>query len=184
TAALPAIDKVLQTKGSSMADTFPVFWAWNVATKSYAGGGGYPEAATYPGVKTDALADGANAINSGYGAFAYVGTLDGQTQISLDTDATRNAGVLVPVEGGVAKLDQVQKLPANAQGEVIVVVAGISPKKQDAPFTIHYGAPDASDGGASSSGGGGGGGCATAPSHHDALPLSALALLLVLRRRK
>ncbi len=184
TAAIPAIDKVLQTKGSSFADAFPMFWAWNAATKGYAGGGGYPEAATYPGVKADALSDGATAINSGYGAFVYAGTLDGATKVSLETDASRNAGVLVPVESGVAKLDQAQKLPATAQGDALVVVAGVSSKKQDAPFTIRYGAPDAPDAGASSSGGGGGGGgCRTARGEGGALAFAIAALLVPLARR-
>ncbi len=164
TLAMVATDKVLQTKGSSIADAFPTFAAWNVATKGYAGTGGYPDAAKYPGVKVDPLADGANAITSGYDYYGYVGTLDAPKTISLDTDTTRNAGLMIPLDGGKAQLDKAAKLPTTAQGDVIVVVAGITTKKTDAPFTIHLAdpGPNDGDGGASSSGGSSSGGCRAA----------------------
>jgi hypothetical protein len=159
-----ATASALEAKGSSMAEAMPLFRAWNVATKDLAGTGGYPNAKSYPGITAvEALADGATAITSGLGSFAYRGTLDTATKISLETDATRNAGVLVPVIDGAPDLEQAKVLPADAQGEVLVVVAGITSKKTDAPFTIRYGAPGGSSGGGGG-GGGGDGGCATAPS--------------------
>jgi uncharacterized membrane protein YgcG len=175
TKSLVAADAVLMTKGSSLADDYPLFGAWNAATKTLAGPDGYPDAAKYPGVNVAALADGVTAISSGLGYFAYRGTLGADASISLDTDGARNAGVAVPIEGGRPDLARAVKLPANvAAGDVLVVVAGITTKKTDAPFTLHVAAPDpgilsssSGDGGASSSsssGGSGGssssGGCA------------------------
>jgi len=171
--AIAATDAVLATKGSSIAEAYPVFGAWNVATKSLAGTGGYPDAAKYPGVATQALADGAAGITSGLAYFAYRGALDAPSNVSLETDGARNAGLVVPLEAGKPNLDKAQKLPANAEGEVIVIVAGITTKKTDAPFTVRIGAPVSGGGsssggsssGASSGGAGGddGGGCAAAP---------------------
>jgi hypothetical protein len=166
---LEATDAVLQTKGSSLVEAYPMFAAWNVATAALAGTGGYPAAAAYPGIKTATLEDGASNITSGLGYFAYRGTLTGRYQISLETDPARNGGVVVPIEGGKARIDVAQKLPANADGEVIVVVAGTTTKKTDAPFTIRLLEPDPnapSASSSSSSGGSSGGadeGCQSAP---------------------
>jgi uncharacterized membrane protein YgcG len=155
TKSLVAADAILMTKGSSMAEDYPLFGAWNAATKTLAGTGGYPDAAKYPGVKVAALADGVTAISSGLGYFAYRATLGADASIALDTDAARNAGVAVPIDGGKPDLARAVKLPANvAAGDVLVVVAGITTKKTDAPFTLHVAAPD--PGVASSSGGDGG----------------------------
>jgi hypothetical protein len=151
---------VLEARGSSMAAAMPLFRAWNVATKDLAGTGGYPKAASYPGItEVQDLADGVSAITSGTGSFAFRGTLDKATKISLETDATRNAGVLVPIVDGAPSLDAAKALPADGTGEVLVVVAGITSKKTDAPFAIRYGAP----GGAGGGGGGDDGGCRTSP---------------------
>jgi len=172
TKSIAAADAFLMTKGSSIAEDYPLFGAWNTATKTLAGTGGYPDAAKYPGVKVAALADGATAITSGLAYFSYRGTLDADSKISLDTDATRNGGVAVPIDGGKPDLTRAVKLPADvAAGDVLVVVAGITTKKTDAPFTLHVGPPDPAmgsssggDAGASSTGGPGGGsssgGCA------------------------
>ncbi|MEA2753549.1 MAG: hypothetical protein QOI41_7692, partial [Myxococcales bacterium] len=125
TKSIAAADAVLMTKGSSIAEDYPLFGAWNTATKALAGTGGYPDAAKYPGVKVAALADGVNAITSGLGYFSYRATLEAEASISLDTDATRNAGVAVPIDGGKPDLSRAVKLPANvAAGDVLVVVAG------------------------------------------------------------
>lgn len=193
TTAIAAAAKVLETKRSSLAEAFPLFWAWNVATKGYAGGGGYPDAARYPGVKLGALEDGASAITSGLGAFAYLAKLDAPQAITLETDAARNAGLVVPLEDGRANLDKVQKLPATVSGDAIVVVAGITTKKTDARFTLRLAtpepsaAPSSSGGGAGGGGRGDGGGCAVATSPRDALVglgLAGLATVLIRRRRR
>lgn len=199
TASIGAADAVLMGAGSSIAAEYPLFGAWNTATKTLAGTGGYPDAAKYPGVKTAALADGVTAITSGLSYFSYRGTLDASSSITIEADATRVAGVAVPIEGGKPDLARATKLPANMQGDVLVVVAGTTTKKTDAPFTLHIGAPDPESPSSSGTpatpstggdgGGGDSGGCATAspaPSRtSDALALLGLAIvgLVVTRRR-
>lgn len=143
TKSIAAVDAVLATKGSSLAEEYPLFGAWNTATKALAGDGGYPDAAKYPGVKVAVLEDGASAITSGLAYYSYRGTLDEPSKISLETDPARNAGVAVPIDGGKPDLSRAVKLPANLEGDVLVVVAGITAKKTDAPFTLRIGAPDA-----------------------------------------
>jgi hypothetical protein len=197
TKAVAATDAILMGKGSSIAEDYPLFGAWNAATKTLAGTGGYPDAAKYPGVKIEKLADGAAGITSGLSYFAYRTTLDAPSKISVETDATRNAGIAVPIAGGKPDLGRAAKLPANMEGDVLVVVAGITSKKTDAPFTVHIGAADpaiAPDAGAptsSSGGGGGGGGCTTTRSREGAHARDAfaalaamLAGLVVARRRR
>jgi hypothetical protein len=204
TKSLIATDAFLTSKGSSLAEDYPLFGAWNTATKTLAGTGGYPDAAKYPGVKLAALAEGATGITSGLSYYSYRATLDALSKVSVETDATRNAAVGVPVVAGKPDLTKAVKLPANLEGDVLVVVAGITTKKTDAPFTIHVGppGPDASSSGGTSgadggtgagSGGGDSGGCATAgkappaPSPaRDAFATIALVLgaVVVARRRR
>lgn len=190
---LPAADAVLKKKGSSLAEAFPVFAAWNVGTGKLASTGGYPNAATYPGVKIDTLADGIEGITSGLAYFAYKGTLDATYEIALETDATRNGGVLVPIDHGTLRLDRAQKLPASAEGEVLVVVAGTTTKKTDAKFKVRFQAPGAGSSASSSSGapsgGSGSDGCRAAPrpaSSGGALVFAgvAAAALAALRSRR
>lgn len=138
---LPAIDKALKAKNTSLADEYPLFAAWNVGTGKLESKDGYPDAAKYPGQATTSLKDGASDITSGLGYFAYKGTLSAQVGISLETDATRNAGVVVPIIDDVLQLSEAKKLPANATGTVLVVVSGITTKKSDAKFTLHIGDP-------------------------------------------
>lgn len=204
TKAVAATEAVLATKGASLAQDYPLFGAWNVATGTLAGEGGYPDAAKYPGVKTAALAEGAKGITSGLAYYAYRGTLDAAAKIALEADAARVGGVAVPVVGGKPQLASAKPLPATMEGDVLVVVAGITTKKTDAAFTLHLEAPDpdaSSSGGASGTsgssgdGGGGGGGdsggCAVshegpAPAHGSGgLAATALALggIVALRAR-
>ncbi|MFO0741844.1 MAG: MXAN_6640 family putative metalloprotease [Labilithrix sp.] len=202
---LAAIDQALKAlpgEPSSLADEYPLFAAWNVGTGKLKSAGGYPDAAKYPGQKTEKLADGASDITSGFGYFAYKGTLGAEQNIRLETDATRNAGVVVPIVDDVLELDQAKKLPANANGSVLVIVSGITTKKSDAKFTIHIGDPAAetpepgADAGASSRGAApppaaappaDDGGCQTGgtngPGPLSSAGLLALGLLIVRRRR-
>ena len=113
-------------------------------------------------------------------------------KIALETDETSNAGVVVPLDGEKTQLDKAQKLPAVAEGSVLVVVTGVTTKKTDAPFTVHI-APD--EGGASSSssgsasGGGGGGGddggcaCSTQKSHANGALAWFVAVMIIVARR-
>jgi hypothetical protein len=191
--AVPAMDAVLKTKNSSLADEFPLFWAWNVGTKDRAGAGGYPDAAKYPGVKTvGTLEEGATGITSGLSAFAFIGDLGGKMKVSLETDEARNSAVLVPLDGEKTQLDKAQKLPAVAEGRALVVVTGVTTKKTDAPFTLHVSADEGTSSSSSSSGGGGSGGgddggcsCSTPSSRVDGAGAAGFvfaAVLLFARR--
>ncbi len=192
--AIAAIDAVLKTKGSSLADDFPLFWAWNVGTKDRTGTGGYPDAAKYPGVKSvGALEDGANGITSGLSSFAFIGDLGASSKVTLETDEARNGGVLVPMEGGKAQLDRAQKLPAVAGGQALVVVAGVTTKKTDAPFTLRVGPADEPAPSSSSSSGGapadeGGCACTTEGGRRGGLGATAAAcaatVAIAARRRR
>lgn len=191
--AVPAIEAVLTKRGSSLAETYPLFAAWNAATKDRAGTGGYPAASTYPAVKTSPLADGASGITAGLGYQVYLGQLTGPSKVSLETDAARNGGMLVPLEGGKARIDKAAKLPAVGEGDVLVVVAGVTAKKTDAPYTLRI-APDEGEGTSSSSSSSGGGspaeedsGCGVAGARRgDAVGaiVGALAILVARRRRR
>lgn len=192
--AMDAANAVLTAKGSSVGQAFTLFSAWNAATKSPVpvAGEGYPEAATYPGIKKAALADGVMGITSGYSSYTYQGTLDTPTTISLSTDATRNAGLLVPITAdGKADLANAKPLPATASGAVLVVVAGITTKKTDGPFTIVYSTPAAGDAGptAPSSTENKAGGCAVSARAEGAEPgglliATVVSLVLGLGRRR
>ena len=196
TKSIAATDAVLTAKGSSIAAEYPLFGAFNAATKTLAGEGGYPDAAKYPGVKAEVLADGVNGISSGLSYFVYRGALDALSKVSIEGDAARLAGVVVSVAGGKVNLTTAKPLPANAEGEVLVVIAGTTTKKTDAPFTVRLGPPDpagtTADGGTSSgsTGGGGGGddgGCAVTASPatpSTALTTLALAVALALIRTR
>lgn len=193
TKVIAATEAVLATRSSSLAADYPLFGAWNVATNSLAGEGGYPEAAKYPGVKTAALEEGATGITSGLAYYAYRGMLAGPTKIGLETDAARNAGVAVPIVDGKVQLASAKPLPADVEGDVLVVVAGTTTKKTDAAFTIRFepadpgatssgGTPNGSSGSSGDGGGGGGdgsGGCAVG-SRRPAQGLDGLATLATL----
>jgi hypothetical protein len=138
---LAAVDAVLLDRSSSLAQAYPLFAAWNAATGSLAGTGGYPDAAKYPGIKTEPLADGASEVMSGVSYFVYRGILDASKSVEVQADLSRIRALVVPLENGKARLDQLKDLPANVEGEVLVVVAGISEKKTDAKFTIRIGDP-------------------------------------------
>ncbi len=193
--AIPAIEAVLAARGSSLAETYPLFAAWNAATKDRAGTGGYPAAAIYPAVRTASFGDGVGGITAGLGYQVYAGTLDGPSKVSLETDPTRNGGMLVPLEGGKARIDKAAKLPAVGEGDVLVVVAGVTAKKTDAPYRLRVGPDDgtttsstSSTSSSSSSGGtaeDSGCGVAGAPRGEIGAGLvTALAMLVARRRRR
>ncbi len=194
--AIAAIDGVLKTKGSSLADDFPLFWAWNVGTKDRAGTGGYPDAARYPGVKNvGVLEEGSSGITSGFSSFAFIGDLGGKAKVTLETDEARNGGVLVPLDGEKVQLDRAQKLPAVGEGRVLVVVAGVTTKKTDAPFALHLGPADEAASSSSSSSGGapaedGGCSCSSDRARNDGargsavLALAVTAAIAAQRRRR
>lgn len=148
--ALDATNGVLSAKGTSLGAEFTSFTAWNAATGDRAGGGGYPLAASYPMVATTALPSeigtSIKVVSSGLGARYYLISASDPRVVSIETDPQRNAAVAVPLEGGVARLDRASPLPAKIAGDAVIVVAGQSALKTDAPFTLHVGKvpPDSS----------------------------------------
>ncbi len=135
--AIAATDAVLQAMQSSIADEFPLFAAWNAATGARTGTGGYPNALDYPEVAVNELASaGSKAITSGLASFYYHAQAATPMQVTLETDSTRNRGLLLPFEDGRARVDRVTPLTAELSGEGIVVVSGIATSKKEAPFTV------------------------------------------------
>jgi hypothetical protein len=142
---LEATETALSPRGSSLATEFTLFAAWNAATGKLAGGGGYPLSMSYPMVETTDLPSTVGAsvkgITSGLSAFYYRFAGDAARVVSIDADPRRNAGVAVPLVDGIARLDRIEPLPARLEGEAMIVVAGQSTLKTDAPFSLHVGAP-------------------------------------------
>ena len=154
---LPATDVVLTARGSSLASEFLQFAAYNAATSTRApDAGGYANAAAYPLVPFKALngseGDLVSDVASGLGAFYYSVTAAAPTQLSLDADPTRIAALWLPITGGKVQVANAEPLPTTASGEGVVVVAGQSLSKTDAPFTLKGAVPSADDVGPVSSG--------------------------------
>lgn len=168
--ALAATDVALEASQSALAAEYPRFAAWNAATGTRAGRGGYPEAAMYPMVTVAELTGGsAHAITSGFASYYFHVSLEASARVSLEPGAPRNAGTWIPLVDGVAQLAAAVPLPATlAAGEAIVVVSGTTVNKTDAPFSVAV-AP-----------GEGGGGCAAGV---RAEPSVGLAILLLLTGR-
>lgn len=139
--ALPAADAALAARGSSLAEEFLQFAAYNAATGRRAPkSAGYANAADYPEVPIAALPTGMPTDTaSGLGAYYYA--VPAGAAVSLDAAPGRVAGLLLPLEDGVPALSKAQPLPAKADGEAIAVVAGQTLARTDAPFTLLIGAP-------------------------------------------
>jgi MYXO-CTERM domain-containing protein len=144
-AVFDASDAVLTGMGTSLADEYGTFAAWNAGTGKRTGTGGYPDAAKYPTAPTTAFPDGAPAeltgITAGFSATYFtLGDAAART-IALETDDTRLGGLVVPLENGKARVDQIAKLPATVSGSAIVVLAGRSSKKTDVHWTLRATTP-------------------------------------------
>lgn len=147
-AALEATESVLASltpSPSTLAAEFTTFAAWNAATGDRAGSSGYPLAASYPEVKTQALSAEVGAsvkgITSGLSATYYLVTATAPRIISFEADPSRNAAVAVPIADGVALLEKSTPLPARIEGDAVIVVAGQRSLKTDAPYALHVEAP-------------------------------------------
>ncbi len=191
--AMAAAEQVLPDLGAPMSEAFPLFLAWNAATGSRAGAGGYKNAAKYPKLAIGELPEGdkVDGLTAGFSYQMYHTQASKPTEYLLDTDPTRNRGILLPLTGGVADAARATALPATLEGEGIVIVTGVSAKKSDAAFTLRWQSPGTSSSGASGSGGSGGGssgGCSAAtggPSGWASVPaLLTLAAVLAGRRRR
>jgi len=152
---LPTTDQVLKKNGSSLAQEYTEFAAYNAGTGSRAPTrGGYQNGAAYPEVKLKALdtAPGelVSDVESGMGSFYYSVSSTSPLALSLDADPERVAALAIPLVKGTADVAAAQALPATLDGEAIVVVAGQSLNRTDAPFTLRAATP--SDAGPESSG--------------------------------
>ncbi len=139
--ALETADVVLQARGSSLAAEFLQFAAYNAATGERATDeAGYLAAADYPLVPLTPFAVEPGAAlpenSSGFGAFYYSVATTSPLELGFESDPTRVAALLMPLVEGKARLDQAQPLPATLEGEGIVVVAGQTLDRKNAPFTL------------------------------------------------
>jgi hypothetical protein len=149
---LPATDAALQQRGSSLAEEFLQFAAYNAATGERApDSGGYVDAASYPLVPLEALTNThgelVSEVGSGLGAFYYSLNAEVSTELSLEADPAREAALLAPLVDGKLQLDLAKRLPATLEGPGIVVVAGQSLSRTDAPFKLSGKPPSTEPGG-------------------------------------
>jgi hypothetical protein len=139
---LAATDAALQARGSSLAREFLEFAVYNSATGERAPrSGGYEHAADYPEVPFKPL-DTAKAplwqgVTAGVGAFYFSLSTPQPLQLSLAADPSRLAAVLLPLSSdGKPDLAAAQPLPAQANGDALIVLAGQSTLRTDANFEL------------------------------------------------
>lgn len=148
---LTATDAALRARGGDLGSAFLEFAQYNAATGSRSPSrGGYAQASSYPEIELTTAASVGNGdtfseVLSGFGAFYYSLHADSRLALSLAADPARVAAVLVPVVDGRAQLDAAQPLPTSWEGDGIVVVAGQSQARTDAPFTLELRAPTAGE---------------------------------------
>ena len=183
-------DAVLQARASSLAAEHLRFAAYNAATGERApSAGGYAAGADYPAVElTPFLAEpGASVpdVAAGLGAFYYAAHSDTALVLTLDGDPERVAAVLVPLVDGRAQLGDAAPLPAALEGDGVVIVAGQSLARTDAPFTLTASAsqPPKTEGGPEESGCSLARGRPAAPANSGALLGFVVSLLGLVRAR-
>lgn len=152
---LPTTDQVLKKNGSSLPQEYTAFAAFNAGTGDRAPAtGGYPNATYYPEVKLETLSaapgDLVSDVGSGLGSFYYSVSTSTPLALSLDADPQRVAAIAVPIVKGKADVASAQELPLTLAGDAIVVVAGQSLNRTDAPFKLRAATPE-DDGGPQSS---------------------------------
>ncbi|RYZ05252.1 MAG: hypothetical protein EOO73_20765 [Myxococcales bacterium] len=149
--ALPAADRALQARGSSLASEFVQFAAYNAATGRRAPvSGGYESAREYPEVPVETLeARTPTDTASGLGAF-YYRVPEASPELRLVADPERVAALLLPLKDGQVDLAAAQPLPARTEGEAIVVVAAQTLARTDAPFELVFASPSPTSGAESS----------------------------------
>jgi hypothetical protein len=178
---LPTTDALLKAQGSSLAEEFLQFAAYNAATGTRAPDrGGYAQAAEYPLVPVKALdatkPELGRDVASGLGAFYYSLTADPPLRLALG-DADRVAALWLPLADGKLQLSGAQPLPTTAEGEGVVVVAGQSLSRADAPFTLNGQAP--SSGATGTGEDGPKSGCSASGNLGQNVPLAGAALPFV-----
>lgn len=136
-----AIDAELSAEGSGLGPEFLRFAVFNVGTGAWAPeAGGYADAARYPEVPVTELAVQANqkisGIGSGLSAKYYGLRVSGRRNLSLSADPARIAASFIPIEDDAAQIDAAVALPTVVLADGIVVVAGQTPAKNDAPYAL------------------------------------------------
>ena len=137
---LDATARLLESRQTTLGAAFLDFVTWNVATGRRAGDGGYPDAKAYPEVPVVPLVSGSTAL-SGLAARYYRVSTDVPQGLRIDADGARVGARFVPIDGRVAKLSLARSLPTNVDGDGILVVAGLTTSKADAPFAVRLGEP-------------------------------------------
>jgi hypothetical protein len=136
-----ATDASLGVAGSSSAETFPRFAVALAGAGGRFGTGGFLEGAKYEALPAEpvTLAVGTPITDtlSGFAIRAFeIGEVTAPLQLGLEAPQGRVAAYLLPLEAGLARVDGATMLPAVVSGPALVVVAGTSPSKQDAPFSV------------------------------------------------
>lgn len=149
---LPATASVLARKNTNLGSEFATFAAWNAATgrrsradatatavarEGYANATSYPEVALAPW-PADTIFRGSL---SGLGATYARWPGGDRKRLTLEGDATRLTATVIPLENGIPALEKRATLPADIEGEAIVVVSATTTKKSDAVFAVRAGAP-------------------------------------------
>lgn len=139
--SLASVARLLEQQGTTLGAEFLWFAAYNAATGERAQPGvGYQHAADYPLVALSPLnsqnVTSIDEVGSGLGAFYYSLETSEPLALTLDADPTRVAGLLVPLLDGRAALDLAKPLPARTDSNALIVVAGQSVLKTDAPFRL------------------------------------------------
>ncbi|MBL9028827.1 MAG: hypothetical protein JNL21_41925 [Myxococcales bacterium] len=179
-----ATDASLAAFGSSSADAFSRFAVALAGAGERFGTGGFIDGGKYEALPAEAVALGPGTlvsdVLSGFAIRTFeIGEAPIPHQLSLGAPPDRVAAYLLPLEAGLARVDSAVMLPATVSGPALVVVAGTSPSKQDAPFavTASEAPPGEPDPATSTSSGAGGGtaqqdepeeaGCSTGRSRTD-----------------
>lgn len=210
-----AVDAALGLRDTATRDAMPLFSAYNTATGERTGVGGYAQASAYPMVELRPVTPSTDVIEadvlSGFASRHYrLTSVEGALEAFVEADTDRVEALLVPLEDGTARLNKVSPLPAVVEGDAIVVVAGRTPSKADAPFELRFRPAPSEGGGGQGVGGQGapgggsmGGGtdddaaiessgcdCNAAPNAapdaglRGAIPIAMLLMLVSARRRR
>lgn len=131
--ALDAVGSALATRGESLEDAWPLFWRWNASTGARASSGsGYPDAASYPELAAKELGAGISGVTAGSTGNVY--RVEGRVTVTLTSSVHR--AWMIPLANGAAKLDAAKPLPADVDGEALVVLTSLTPSKMDAHYEL------------------------------------------------
>lgn len=136
--ALDAVGVALDARGATLPEAFLTFSAFNAATGSRGGLGGYPDATSYPEAPVVDLGPGPGVLVDDRlaGLAAHLYRVPGGHRVVLDGDPTELAALALPLADGVADVPGAVPLPADLTAPAIVVVAGQRTSKADALYQL------------------------------------------------